>query len=207
MRMALPPAAPFVLTPAGCGGASAALLLFWPPSWPAQTAVLALAAFYAYAAVASLTIGWWMTYGRELAPALHWRRGGGWHASIGGQDVWACRTPWGALWGAWCLHTHRTGRRYLSERGPAMTPAERRERFRVAFLVFDVMAVLAIFDILLWPASWPQWPGITLAALYAAVAATGLVLPWVLPSLGRRRLRRLRRGAVALIRDDESEPS
>jgi hypothetical protein len=202
MKAPAPLIAPCLLTAAGSAAAAAALLLFWPPSWPAQTAVAALAAFYAYATVASLAVGWWTTYGHALAPVLHWRRGGGWHASIGGQNVWAYRTPWGALWGAWCLHTHRTGRRYLSERGPGMTPAERRQRFRVSFLVFDACAVLAVLDIVLWPASWPQWPGIALAAVYAATAAAGLALPWVLPRMERRRPR----GAVALIRDGD-EPS
>jgi hypothetical protein len=196
----VPSAAPYTLTAAGSAAAAAALLLFYPPSWPAQTVVLALAAFYAYATVGSLAVGWWMTYGKQLAPALTWRRHAGWHARLGGQDVWGYRTPWGALWGAWCLHTHHTGRRYLSERGPAMTAAERRERFRVAFLVFDVTAVLAILDIILWPPSWPQWAGITLAAIYAATAAAGLVLPWLLPRLERRRPR----GPAALVRDSEN---
>jgi len=50
-------------------------------------------------------------------PGLDWHRRSGWHARVGRSSVWAYRTPWGALHGAWRLHQHDTGRKYLSQRG------------------------------------------------------------------------------------------
>jgi hypothetical protein len=49
-------------------------------------------------------------------PGLDWHRRSGWHARVGQSGVWGYRTPWGALHGAWRLHQHDTGRRYLSQR-------------------------------------------------------------------------------------------
>ena len=58
----------------------------------------------------------------KTIPGLDWHRTAGWHARAGGSDVWGYRTPWGAMWGAWCLHQHDTGRRYLAQRGRWRNP-------------------------------------------------------------------------------------
>jgi hypothetical protein len=52
-----------------------------------------------------------------MTPALDWSSRGGWHARYGRGTVWGYRTPWGALHGAWRMHQHVTGKRYLSQRG------------------------------------------------------------------------------------------
>lgn len=99
---------------AGSTTAAVLALTLWPASWPAWISIT-LGVLYSTAAAVAAIAPWFLTQ----APAdLRWRRGGGWHGRVGRSSVWAYPTPWGALHGAWRLHQHDTGRRYLSGQRP-----------------------------------------------------------------------------------------